>query len=177
MCGFEELLLSTEAVCDEKKEVPPFPSKTTLLKLEGRTLKREARISFHSEIRGTGLLNEHAEKDSVMVREFVISTWPMSLSVSQINLLVRELCFCKQDALVCWGFFDIYLFSYLFSDIALIFLGLICCCVLLCTLFFRTCLFGLLCRFSVWPLKQGSQGCHIKAAIQLIAGRKEESPW
>lgn len=144
--------------------------------MEGRTLEREARISFHSEIGGTGLLNEHAEKDSIMVREFVISTWMMSLSAGQINLLVRELCFCKQDALDFF-FFDIYLFSYfyLFSNLVLIFLGLICCCVLLCTLFFRTYLFALLCRFSVWPLKQGSQSCHIKAAIQLIAGRKDES--
>lgn len=73
------------------KEIPPFPGRITALKVENRTLKREARASFHSEAGRAGLLSDHGEK--------LHSCESGCFSTRQINPLVRELCLCKQDAL------------------------------------------------------------------------------
>lgn len=47
---------------NKMKEIPPFPCRITVLKVEKRTLRREAGVSFHSEAAGAGLLSDHGEK-------------------------------------------------------------------------------------------------------------------
>lgn len=133
------ILRHRSSVWWEERGFSPFLSKTTVLEMERRILERLDSVAISDWWTRAVIW---AWRKKCCNAEFVVSTWMMFVSAGQINLLVRELCFCKHDALGIFFFF----FLHLFSNIVFIFLGLICCCSLLCTLLFRAQVFGLLWR-------------------------------
>lgn len=105
MLSFEQVFLGTEVAYDEKK-VFPLPLKDNNIRDGKKDLRKRGQTQFPFQIGGPGLLHEHGEKDAVM-----LSLWFTPghfLSAGQINLLVRELCLCKQDALGIFFFLHVF---------------------------------------------------------------------